>query len=235
MTITLTTTETKLIATAATCADRAIRWPETLKGTPRNEIIKRLLAAGYAVIANGCVTITDAAAAATRASATSATTPNGGVGNMDEAMANFWRQAARWQQAQRDAEARRAAAAADAAFRAARDAREAETRRRQQEHAEADRRHNERMKRENAERAARRDAPHASRTPKAPRPGSKIETMISMMMRSQGATIDEIAAACGWQRHTVRGAMAGKLKQMGYEIAKRTAPGCATAYYIKPL
>jgi len=33
------------------------------------------------------------------------------------------------------------------------------------------------------------------------------------MRRSQGATIDEIATATGWQNHSVRGAISGVLKK----------------------
>ena len=34
-----------------------------------------------------------------------------------------------------------------------------------------------------------------------------------MLARAEGATVDEIAAATGWQPHTVRGAFAGALKK----------------------
>ena len=44
--------------------------------------------------------------------------------------------------------------------------------------------------------------------------------MIAMLSQPEGATVDEIAAATGWQRHTVRGAMAGALKKkLGLTIA----------------
>ena len=35
----------------------------------------------------------------------------------------------------------------------------------------------------------------------------------SMPKRPDGATVEQIAEAMGWQRHTVRGAMAGALKK----------------------
>ena len=49
--------------------------------------------------------------------------------------------------------------------------------------------------------------------PKAPRTreGTKQAQLIAMLR--EGATIDEMAAATGWQAHTVRGAMAGALKK----------------------
>ena len=40
-----------------------------------------------------------------------------------------------------------------------------------------------------------------------------------MLRRAKGATIDEIAAALEWQRHTVRGAIAGALKKkLGLQV-----------------
>ncbi|KQY13190.1 DUF3489 domain-containing protein [Rhizobium sp. Root482] len=52
-------------------------------------------------------------------------------------------------------------------------------------------------------------APKARR----PREGTKQATLIAMLRAPDGATIEEIMAATGWQSHTVRGAMAGALKK----------------------
>src|SRR6185437_14189019 len=46
-----------------------------------------------------------------------------------------------------------------------------------------------------------------------PRADTKQAQMIEMLRRPEGVTIDEIAGATGWQRHTVRGAIAGALKK----------------------
>ena len=43
--------------------------------------------------------------------------------------------------------------------------------------------------------------------------GSKQARVIEMLRRTEGATIDEIAAATGWQRHSVRGLISGALKK----------------------
>jgi hypothetical protein len=52
-----------------------------------------------------------------------------------------------------------------------------------------------------------------------PREGTKQATLIAMLRASDGATIEEIMAATGWQSHTVRGAMAGALKKkLGLEV-----------------
>jgi hypothetical protein len=49
---------------------------------------------------------------------------------------------------------------------------------------------------------------------------SKQEAVIAMLQRPEGATVDEIASAMGWQRHTVRGLFSGTLKnKLGLTLA----------------
>jgi hypothetical protein len=57
--------------------------------------------------------------------------------------------------------------------------------------------------------------PEAAETakPVAIRAGTKQAQIIAMLQRPEGATIVEIAAATGWQAHTVRGAISGALKK----------------------
>jgi hypothetical protein len=45
------------------------------------------------------------------------------------------------------------------------------------------------------------------------RDGTKEAQLIEMLRRPDGATIQQIAEAFGWQHHTVRGAFAGALKR----------------------
>lgn len=87
-------------------------------------------------------------------------------------------------------------------------------------------------KRGNAEPKAKTPAAKPEAAPAAqdrkPREGTKQAAMIEMLRRKDGATLDEIAAATGWQRHTIRGAMAGALKKkLGLEVdsAKDEARG----------
>ena len=54
--------------------------------------------------------------------------------------------------------------------------------------------------------------------PSAPRGGSKTAEVIGMLQRKNGATITEIITAMGWQKHTVRGFMAGAMKKAGYTV-----------------
>jgi hypothetical protein len=75
------------------------------------------------------------------------------------------------------------------------------------------------------------------------RTGTKQAQMIEMLKRPEGATVEQIAAATGWQHHTIRGAISGALKKkLGLTVeATRTrevgpnqtgAKGSATTYRI---
>jgi len=47
--------------------------------------------------------------------------------------------------------------------------------------------------------------------------------VIAMLRRAEGATVDEVVSATGWQRHTVRGVFSGTLKKkLGLTIASAT-------------
>ena len=49
---------------------------------------------------------------------------------------------------------------------------------------------------------------------------SKQDGVITMLRRAEGAPIDEVASATGWQRHTVRGVFSGTLKKkLGLTLA----------------
>jgi hypothetical protein len=76
-----------------------------------------------------------------------------------------------------------------------------------------------------------------------PRTGTKQATMIELLKRPEGATVEQIAAATGWQHHTIRGAISGALKKkFGLTVeATRTrevgpnktgAKGSSTVYRI---
>src|SRR5580700_11710471 len=53
-----------------------------------------------------------------------------------------------------------------------------------------------------------------------PKRPSKQDEVIAMLRRSEGATVDEVASATGWQRHTVRGVFSRTLKKkLGLTVA----------------
>jgi hypothetical protein len=68
-----------------------------------------------------------------------------------------------------------------------------------------------------AKTAAKKSKP--AKEPKAARTGSKSEEVIAMLKRKNGATMAEIMAHTGWQKHTTRGWVSGFLgKKMGIEV-----------------
>jgi hypothetical protein len=60
MTNKLTDTQQALLKTAASCEDRAIRWPANLRGGARSKIIAALIEAGLAHNRGGSLVVTDA-------------------------------------------------------------------------------------------------------------------------------------------------------------------------------
>ena len=51
---------------------------------------------------------------------------------------------------------------------------------------------------------------------------SKQAILITLMRRTEGATLDDLISATGWQRHSVRGAISGAVKKrLGFIIASR--------------
>lgn len=77
----------------------------------------------------------------------------------------------------------------------------------------------------NARRTARppaQPAPEsAAHQPASPLPAKgpgKLEILAELLRGKDGASLDEMTAATGWQSHSVRGAMAGALKKRGHVI-----------------
>ena len=75
--------------------------------------------------------------------------------------------------------------------------------------------------------------PEAAPKARTPREGTKQATLIAMLRAPDGATIDEIMAATGWQSHTVRGAMAGALKKkLGLEVVSEKVENRGRVYKL---
>jgi hypothetical protein len=80
-------------------------------------------------------------------------------------------------------------------------------------------------------------APKAKKAAKAqenagPREGSKTAQVVGMLQRKNGATLAEIMDKMGWQKHTVRGFMAGAMKKAGYNVESFKPEGGERTYRI---
>jgi hypothetical protein len=58
----------------------------------------------------------------------------------------------------------------------------------------------------------------AAKEASAPREGTKTAQVVAMLQRKSGASISEIMKRMSWQRHTVRGFMAGAMKKAGFAV-----------------
>ena len=67
-----------------------------------------------------------------------------------------------------------------------------------------------------------------------PREGSKTAQVVAMLQRKGGATLIEIMEKMGWQKHTVRGFMAGAMKKAGYTVESFKSEAGARSYRINP-
>lgn len=69
--------------------------------------------------------------------------------------------------------------------------------------------------------------------PRMPRAGSKLAILVGLLSREEGATVEEMIAATGWQTHSVRGVMSGALaKKFGFTIGTEKVDGIGRRYRI---
>ena len=67
------------------------------------------------------------------------------------------------------------------------------------------------------------------------RAGTKQSMLIALLQGPEGATMDTIMAATGWQSHTVRGAMSVALgKKLGLVVTSAKEGDGARVYRISP-
>jgi hypothetical protein len=66
----------------------------------------------------------------------------------------------------------------------------------------------------------------------APRPDSKTAQVIAMLRRKNGAKLSEIMEKMGWQKHTVRGFMAGAMKKAGFTVESFKPEGGERSYRL---
>lgn len=60
------------------------------------------------------------------------------------------------------------------------------------------------------------NAEPAAPTPRAP---SKLDRLVTMLQRKNGADMPAMIEATGWQAHSIRGAIAGALKKRGHTVS----------------
>ncbi|TXN02007.1 DUF3489 domain-containing protein [Methylobacterium sp. WL64] len=68
-------------------------------------------------------------------------------------------------------------------------------------------------------------------TVRSPRAGSKLDRLVAMLARPDGAGIDELVGALGWLPHTTRAALTG-LRKRGYALSTVRTTGAPTRYRI---
>jgi len=68
--------------------------------------------------------------------------------------------------------------------------------------------------------------PHAAR-------GTKHDRLLTLLSRSEGATVIEMMEASGWQQHSVRGFLAGTVKKkLGFILSSSKTAGELRRYRI---
>jgi hypothetical protein len=77
-----------------------------------------------------------------------------------------------------------------------------------------------------------KEVPATAKTESGPREGSKTAQVVAMLKREGGATLAEIMSTMQWQKHTVRGFMAGAMKKAGYTVESFKPEGGERTYRI---
>ncbi len=73
-----------------------------------------------------------------------------------------------------------------------------------------------------------------AKAPGTAREGSKTAQVVAMLQRKDGATLAEIMTQMGWQKHTVRGFMAGAMKKAGHSVESFKSEKGDRTYRINP-
>ena len=74
-------------------------------------------------------------------------------------------------------------------------------------------------------------AEHEARAPASS--ASKLATLITLLQAPEGATLESLCEATGWQSHSVRGALAGSLKRKGHVVTSTKPDHGPRRYRIK--
>ena len=74
-------------------------------------------------------------------------------------------------------------------------------------------------------------AEHPATSTAPAKPQSKTDQVLSLLQRSDGATIEQLAAATSWLPHTTRAALTG-LKKKGHVITSEKREGQGRVYRV---
>jgi len=66
-----------------------------------------------------------------------------------------------------------------------------------------------------------------------PKPPTKQQKLAGLLLRDEGATLDQMIAATGWLPHTTRAALTG-LKKKGYALSSDKVDGVRTYRAVAP-
>ncbi len=74
----------------------------------------------------------------------------------------------------------------------------------------------------------------ARKTIKKTKPQSKQETILGLLRRKSGATIDDIIEATGWQAHSVRGFLSGTVKgKLALSLDSKKSDTGGRVYFVR--
>ena len=77
-------------------------------------------------------------------------------------------------------------------------------------------------------------APKGAKKAKVARDGSKAATILDLLKRRDGATLNDLMKATDWQAHSVRGFLSGTVrKKMGLDVTSTKAEDGERTYSIK--
>jgi hypothetical protein len=76
--------------------------------------------------------------------------------------------------------------------------------------------------------------PTATSEQKPPRPGSKLARLVTMLMKPDGRSIDDLSQALGWQAHTTR-AVISRLGKSGHVVVRTKNEAGASVYRIEAI
>jgi hypothetical protein len=80
-------------------------------------------------------------------------------------------------------------------------------------------------------RAVKKQAPRRS-APIEPR--TKTEACVALLVRPEGASLEELQRLTGWQAHSVRGFLAGTVKKIpGASLTSEKPPDGTRRYYLR--